>query len=1554
MRLKHVRTLMPPNDGAFRVMAMAFTPNNVKLAVATTDRVIHFFDENGEKRDKFSTKPAEKEYGRNSYQVTSLAFSPDSTVMAVGQTDNIVYLYKVGEGWNDKKSIINKLYQDSAVTCLLWPVQQPALIIGLADGKVRTTSVKAKRTHTLYSTDQYVCSLAASPNGKGIISGHADNSIVRYFFDDEGTGAIQGQIAKHSCEPYALCWGSSIIAAGCDRKVIVYGDDGKIVQQFDYSREGDEKDFMCAVASPTGQSVVIGSFNRLRMYNYSPRRGVWDEAMKKDIANLYSVTALSWKRDGSRVAAGALCGNVELFDCALKRSVYQNKFEMTYVGLSQVIVKNLTTGTRINLRSHYGYEIDEVKIMGKDRYLVAFTTDTLLLGDLVSCKLSEVAWSTSGGNEKFFFENENVCMVFNAGELSIIEYGLSDILGSVRTENMNPHQISIRINERKQRDSEDNKKLAYLIDLKTAAIVDLMFGTTIGIVNHDVKIDWLELNETGRKLLFRDKQLKLHLYDIATELKTTILNYCTYVQWVPLSDVVVAQSRGQLCIWYNIDAPDQVTMFPMKGDILDIERTNGRTDVMVNEGVGTVNYTLDEGLIEFRTAIEDGDYLRAVTFLDTLEFSSETEAMWRTLADLSLKARQLHIAERCYAAIGDVARGRYLREVNKIANYVAAETGRDGTDNFMVRAKLAILNKEFKLAESIYLEQGHINEAMEMYQELHMWDESIAVAEAAGHPELDTLKTSYYQHLMDTNQEEKAGELREKQADPMGAINLYMKAGLPARAARVALENSDMMGVNDVMERIAAALMKGGLYEKAGEMFEKLRMHQKALEAYRKGRIFRRARDLSRTNFPNEVVGLEEEWGDHLVSQKQWDKAIEHFIEAGRSVKAIDAAIQSKQWKKAVQIVETQEDSVAVRYFRQIGQHFASNKQYQDAEKYFVKAGTPKDAVDMYIAINMWEQAHKLAVTCMKAEDVATLYISQAQHMESEGKYREAERLYVIVNEPDLAITMYKKIKQHDNMIRLVGIHHNELLADTHLHLAKEATMWTDAIRVAREYVPNKLPQLQKEYEIYMNSSKGIKSKDDLLSPAKTWEQSGDYHRAIDAYLKITVQQNSDYDFLVNCWEKAVELAMKFVPERTNVVVGTVCERLVAIERFEQAADLYLGVEMVKEALDFLMQGGLWDRAKRTAAQMAPQYAEYVSKKYKEYLSNKGGADAAATLVGEDPIAGLDMLAHQGQWDQCIAMAQKQGSSVLNKYVAMYATHCIKSEKPIEALQLFSKYGAPPSPQNFNIYKRLALDLFCLTSAPYKVWADFRDMLLNLTESVAETPAADTAVAQELEEYLLIAHYYAVRSACHGKKSLEQIAVKLTISLLRHSDVVPVDKAFYEAGIAAKTGGQDNMAFVFLNRFLDLCDAIEEGSLDSMDNSDLMDTDIPFEVPLPEKHFISEDKREEIKEWVLAVSVDQQIEQSLTVDERDTYEAALVDSHTKVRSLPCVISGYPVLRSKIEFRRRERAASKEDWNKFVMSSKVPNSSECQDVLRFLGRWCGAPQNPSYSFQLPWC
>lgn len=39
------------------------------------------------------------------------------------------------------------------------------------------------------------------------------------------------------------------------------------------------------------------------MFNWAPRRGVWDEAKSKEIPNLYTITSLSWKKDGSRLCA---------------------------------------------------------------------------------------------------------------------------------------------------------------------------------------------------------------------------------------------------------------------------------------------------------------------------------------------------------------------------------------------------------------------------------------------------------------------------------------------------------------------------------------------------------------------------------------------------------------------------------------------------------------------------------------------------------------------------------------------------------------------------------------------------------------------------------------------------------------------------------------------------------------------------------------------------------------------------------------------------------------------------------------------------------------------------------------------------------------------------------------------------------------------------------------------------------------------------------------------------------------------------------------------------
>ena len=85
---------------------------------------------------------------------------------------------------------------------------------------------------------------------------------------------------------------------------------------------------------------------------------------------------------------------------------------------------------------------------------------------------------------------------------------------------------------------------------------------------------------------------------------------------------------------------------------------------------------MDEGLVEFGTAIHDNDFGRAIMFLESLGEKPEAEAMWSNLAEIAIATNKLQVAERCYAALGDVARTYYLRETIKIADEYAKENGK--------------------------------------------------------------------------------------------------------------------------------------------------------------------------------------------------------------------------------------------------------------------------------------------------------------------------------------------------------------------------------------------------------------------------------------------------------------------------------------------------------------------------------------------------------------------------------------------------------------------------------------------------------------------------------------------------------------------------------------------------------------------------------------------------------------------------------------------------------------------------------------------------------------
>lgn len=293
--------------------------------------------------------------------------------------------------------------------------------------------------------------------------------------------------------------------------------------------------------------------------------------------------------------------------------------------------------------------------------------------------------------------------------------------------------------------------------------------------------------------------------------------------------------------------------------------------------------------------------------------------------------------------------------------------------------------------------------------------------------------------LLRTGQNDKAGQILEDRGENEKAINLYLKSNRPVRAANLINQHNDLFQNEVLVATITKKLLKSELFEPAAEIYDKLNKSELALECYRKGKVWSKAVELARMISPDRVILLEEEWGDHLVENRQLDAAINHYIEAGRTRKALDAAVSAKQWKKAVHIIQVIDDVASVeKYYEVLAEHFSNIKDFATAERLYVTIEKYREAVDMYNNAGQWEKAHRIASKYLDQNEVSDMYIKQAQHLESNGKYREAEKLYLSINEPDLAIGMYKRQDQFESMIRLVERYHPDLLSTTHLHLGQQ------------------------------------------------------------------------------------------------------------------------------------------------------------------------------------------------------------------------------------------------------------------------------------------------------------------------------------------------------------------------------------------------------------------------------------------------------------------------------------------------------------------------------------
>ena len=105
-----------------------------------------------------------------------------------------------------------------------------------------------------------------------------------------------------------------------------------------------------------------------------------------------------------------------------------------------------------------------------------------------------------------------------------------------------------------------------------------------------------------------------------------------------------------------------------------------------------------------------------------------------------------------------------------------------------------------------------------------------------------------------------------------------------------------------------------------------------------------------------------------------------------------------------------------------------------------------------------------------------------------------------------------------------------------------------------------------------------------------------------------------------------------------------------------------------------------------------------------------------------------------------------------------------------------------------------------------------------------------------------------------------------------------------------------------------------------------VNTDIPYDFHLPSAHYLDEAQREEVRDWVLTISMDQQVEQSLSLRTCancgvDTYAASLKCHSCNTMFEPCVVTGYPIPPGE-KIAPTGHPAKRDDWNAFILKRNV--------------------------------
>lgn len=178
----------------------------------------------------------------------------------------------------------------------------------------------------------------------------------------------------------------------------------------------------------------------------------------------------------------------------------------------------------------------------------------------------------------------------------------------------------------------------------------------------------------------------------------------------------------------------------------------------------------------------------------------------------------------------------------------------------------------------------------------------------------------------------------------------------------------------------------------------------------------------------------------------------------------------------------------------------------------------------------------------------------------------------------------------------------------------KEQERWSDAIRIAKEYAPSAVSDIQR-MEAKANRTSGTSNDSrQLLHDASEFARKEQFRKAVNCLMKID-KTNADAQMIEQALLRAAELCNQFLEGNDSVEVASeLAPRLVTLNQIGLAVQLYLAAEMPQEAIDVFIQTENWSKARRLAKEIDPQLLSYVEEQQKVRLRSDGNIEQLADI----------------------------------------------------------------------------------------------------------------------------------------------------------------------------------------------------------------------------------------------------------------------------------------------------------------------------------------------------